>query len=97
MKQVYLVCATGIATSTMMKVKIEEFLDEHDVEVTVRQYRVAELNPSLIDADLIVATTAIPDEIGDKAPVVNGLPLVTGVGQAETLQEILAFLQSKQE
>lgn len=97
MKTVYLVCATGIATSTMMMVKIRDFLEDHGAEANIRQYRVAELNPSLIDADLIVATTSIPDDIREKAPVIDGIPLVTGVGQAETLQHILDFLQSPQE
>jgi PTS system galactitol-specific IIB component len=94
-KKIYLVCATGIATSTMLRLRVEAFLEQHQLPATVRQYRVAELNPSLIDADVIIATTAIPDDIRSKAPVVDGIPLVTGVGQAETLQKVLDILQSK--
>jgi len=94
-KKIYLVCATGIATSTMLRLRVEAFLQERGVEATVRQYRVAELNPKLIDADVIIATTSIPDDIRAKAPVVDGIPLVTGVGQAEALQRMLDILQSK--
>ena len=93
MKTVYLVCATGIATSTMLRVKIEAFLREHHTEARVHQYRVAELNAARIDADVIVATTAIPLEFHAKAPVVDGIPLITGVGEAETLQKVLEILE----
>jgi len=94
-KKIYLVCATGIATSTMLRLRVEAFLEQHHVEATVRQYRVAELSPSRVDADVIIATTSIPDDIRAKAPVVDGLPLVTGIGQAEALQKMLDILQSK--
>lgn len=96
MKTVYLVCATGIATSTMLRVKIEAFLREHNVEATVYQYRVAELNPARVDADVIVATTAMSPEFHEKAPVVDGIPLITGQGEKETLHKVLEILQSKQ-
>jgi len=92
-KTIYLVCATGIATSTMLRVKIEAFLREHDVEASIYQYRVAELSPSQVKADLIVATTSIPDEIRAIAAVIDGIPLITGQGETETLHEILAKLQ----
>lgn len=95
MKTVYLVCATGIATSTMLRVKIDDFLKEHGVEAAVQQYRVSELSAARLDADVIVATTAIPPEFHEKVPVVSGIPLITGQGQAETLQRVLSILQSK--
>jgi PTS system galactitol-specific IIB component len=95
MKKVYLVCATGIATSAILRVKIEEYLDDHNMEATVRQLRVAELNPGLIDADVIVSTTGIPPEIQEKAPVVDGIPLITGIGEQEALQKVLEILKAK--
>lgn len=95
MKRVYLVCATGIATSSMLRVKIEEFLRGHQVEASVHQFRVAELNPSLVDADVIVSTTSIPPELQEKAPVVDGIPLITGIGEAEALQQVLRILTEK--
>ena len=96
-KRVYVVCATGIATSTMLRVKIEEFLKEHGIEVQVSQYRVTELSPSRVDADAIVATTGMPDEYADVVPVINGLPILTGQGEKEALQELLEVLQANDE
>lgn len=94
MKHVYVVCATGIATSTMIRLKIENFLRENGVEVQVNQYRVTELSPSRVNADAIVATTEMPAEFAEVAPVINGVSLLTGVGEAETLQELLDVLQT---
>ncbi len=94
-KKVYIVCATGIATSTMLRVKIEEFLKDRGIDVVVNQYRVTELAPSRVDADVIVATTGMPDEFAGVVPVINGVPLITGVGEDQTLQEILETLQAE--
>ena len=93
-KKVYVVCATGIATSTMLRVKIEAFLQEKGIDVEVSQYRVTEITPSRVDADAIVATTGMPDEFSEVVPVINGLPLITGQGEDEALQELLEVLQA---
>jgi PTS system galactitol-specific IIB component len=93
-KKVYVVCATGIATSTMLRLKIEEFLTANGIEVEINQYRVTELSPSRVDADAIVATTGMPAEFTEVVPVINGLPLITGVGENEALQELLQVLQA---
>lgn len=94
MKTVYVVCATGIATSTMIRLKIEKFLKDNGVDVQIAQYRVTELTPARVQADAIVATTGMPDEFSKVVPVVNGLSLITGVGEKETLQQLLDILKS---
>lgn len=92
MKKIYLVCATGIATSTMLRVKIENFLEEKGIKATVNQYRVTELFPDRVDADVIVSTTEIPPEIEAKAPVVSGLLLITGMGEEEVLEKVVEII-----
>jgi len=94
MKKVYLVCATGIATSTMLRVKIEDYLEDHGIDADIRQFRVAELNASRLDADVIISTTSIPDEIRERATVVDGIPLITGQGAKEVLQKVVDILNS---
>ncbi|HOG45536.1 MAG TPA: PTS sugar transporter subunit IIB [Anaerolineae bacterium] len=95
MKRVYLVCGTGIATSSMLRAKIEDFLDDHGIRVTITQHRVAELNAKRIDADLIVATTIIPPDIKEVVTVLDGIPLITGIGQDKFFQELLRLLQER--
>ncbi len=92
MKKVYVVCATGIATSTMLRLKIERFLNEHGIQANILQYRVTELSPSRMDADVVVATTGMPPEYEGLVPIVNGLPLITGVGEKEALEQVLNVL-----
>ncbi|MGI6250281.1 MAG: PTS sugar transporter subunit IIB [Anaerolineaceae bacterium] len=92
MKTVYVVCASGIATSTLMRVKIERFLEERGIEVKVLQYRVTEISPERTRADAIVATTEIDKAFEEVAPVINGVSLITGIGQKATLEELARVL-----
>ncbi|MBC7232090.1 MAG: PTS sugar transporter subunit IIB [Chloroflexi bacterium] len=93
-KKVYIVCATGIATSSMLRVKIEDFLKRKGIDATISQYRVTELTPSRVNADVIVATTGMPTEFAKVVRVINGVPLITGKGEKEVLQELLDVLQA---
>ena len=95
MKTVYVVCATGIATSTMLRLKVERYLEEQGIEARVLQYRVTEISPERTKADVIVATTEIPPEFEKVAPVINGISLITGIGQSATLENIARALQEK--
>lgn len=93
MKIIYLVCATGIATSTMMRVKIENFLEEKGLEAELHQYRVAEMFPDRITADVILATTSMPPEVEEQFKVISGLPLLTGVGEEQVFEELEKILK----
>lgn len=95
MKTVYVVCATGIATSTMMRLKIERFLEERGIEARVLQYRVTEITPERTAADAIVATTEIPPEFEKVTAVINGISLITGIGQTATLEQLAQVLSEK--
>lgn len=92
-KKVWVVCATGIATSTMMRLKVENFLKEQGLEANVQQYRVTEISSDRLDADVIMATTEIPKEFHELVPVINGIALITGIGQEDALQELAKTLR----
>jgi len=93
MKTVYVICATGIATSTMLRLKVEKFLEEQGIQARVLQYRVTEISPERMEADVILATTDIPPEFEGLATVINGISLITGIGQTETLQQLAKALE----
>jgi PTS system galactitol-specific IIB component len=93
MKRVYVVCATGVATSTILRMKIDEFLRVRGIDAQVTQFRVTELSPSRLDADVIVATTSVPEELAEVVPVINGIPLITGQGEDQALQRLLHILE----
>jgi len=88
MKKIFVVCASGIATSTMIRMKITDYLEERGLDALVTNFRVAELTPDRIDADLIVATTTLPPEIEEDFNCLNGVALLTGIGEEEILEAI---------
>jgi PTS system galactitol-specific IIB component len=92
MKTVFVVCATGIATSTMLKVKIEEHLRKHGIPVTIYQYRITELTPDRLQTDVIISTTGLPPDLSKTVPVLDGLPLITGVGEEDILNKLVDLL-----
>ncbi len=92
MKTVLVICGTGVATSTMVASSIRDHCQREGIAVDVRQGKVMDLMVGSPDADLIVATTAIPDSV--TVPVVAGMPFLTGVGTESALAEITSHLQS---
>ncbi|OUM83683.1 MAG: PTS sugar transporter subunit IIB [Caldibacillus debilis] len=90
-KNVLFVCATGIATSTAVAEKVIEFCKEHGVTFHYKQINVAAVPANWEQADLIISTTNVPYQVN--TPIVNGLPLITGIGEEKVLNEILTILK----
>jgi len=88
MKKLLIMCGTGVATSTVVTGKIKDWLKNNglDKEVTLYQSKVADEMNKIDDYDAIVTTTVVPDKI--KSKVVNGVPLLTGIGADEVYDEI---------
>lgn len=84
-------CGSGIASSTICAQKVKKGLAERGLEVEVKQLAFRELQGEIGKADLIVSITpGLKSEYG--IPVVNGVPLLTGSGEKEVLDEIVAKL-----
>lgn len=94
MKKVLAICGSGVATSVMCSNKIRNYCEENGISVDVKAISFGQLNPNNIDADLIVSVN--PNlEINVNIPVVSGVSLLTGVGQANTLNQILEILKKE--
>lgn len=89
-KKVLVICGTGIATSTVVAIKIREFCATRNIPVEVSQGKVMDIVRGIEGYDLIVATTPIPSKID--IPVIQGLPFLTGVGVEATLEKIAQAL-----
>jgi galactitol PTS system EIIB component len=92
--KILLLCGTGIATSTAVKAKIEQALRAKNIPlntVDIRQGKVADVLHGNVDATLIVATAQVPGSV--KVPVINGVPLLTGIGAQAVLDQVLAAVQ----
>lgn len=92
MKKVWVVCATGVATSTMVRLRVEQYLADEGIPAVVTQYRVSELSADRVDADVIVSTTGMPDEFSRAVPVINGVPFLTGIGEDAVLEQLKTVL-----
>lgn len=89
-KRILFVCATGIATSTVVEEKVCEYLREQGIDFEADQRNVGSVPNIADDFDLIVASTQVPYEVN--TPVVNGISFLTGIGADETLQQIKDIL-----
>ncbi|MDY4040918.1 MAG: PTS sugar transporter subunit IIB [Collinsella sp.] len=90
-KKVLFVCATGIATSTVVEEKVIEYCREQGIDFDFDQRNTASIQQIGNDFDLIVATTQVPYELD--VPVINALPILTGFGDKEVLEQIAGILR----
>jgi galactitol PTS system EIIB component len=90
--QILILCGTGIATSTVVKSRLDGALSSAGLsqQVDVRQGKVSDVIGGS-DADLIVATVQVPASV--KAPVINAVPLLTGIGMQPVLDQIVAAVR----
>lgn len=92
-KRVLIICGTGIATSTVVADQVERLAEELGVNVNVIQCKATEARAYVDeDIDLVVATT--PVNVDLKAPLVNGVPFLSGVGVDQTVEKIKEILNS---
>ena len=92
-KRILVACGTAIATSTVVAKAIEEAMKERGIDVTTRQCKAAEVRSLVSDADLVVTTTPVPDNLG--VPVIQTLAFLTGMGKEDVIEQIIKALQEK--
>jgi PTS system galactitol-specific IIB component len=91
MKRVLVPCASGVATSTMAAEKLKALCRDRHLEVEVQPVSFKELERRAGSADLIV--TIAPYERTDyRVPVLNGIPLLTGMGLEALLNQVETVL-----
>ena len=79
MKTLLIFCGAGHATSTIALAKVQEWLNQNKyTDVKIYQSKLADELNKIDDYDAVISTTIVADSIKDK--VINGLPLLTGVG-----------------
>ena len=92
-QMILFVCATGIATSTAVTEKVMEYCKENGLNVNYAQTNVASLPNNTDGASLIVSTTKVPYQLD--IPLINGLPIITGVGEDKVLEKIVSIRKSQ--
>ncbi len=91
---ILVICALGYATSTMIMKNIEEFLQSQGIEGwEIEAVGVNQSSSYINDARMIVTSLEL-DESEYNVPVINGVPLISGINQEATLQQILDTIKS---
>lgn len=90
MKNILVACGNGAATSTMVAMKIREALEEKNIKANVNQCKLTEIPSKAEDYDLVVTTGKYKEKIS--TPLISGMPLLTGIGEEEKLEEIIQAL-----
>jgi len=87
--RILLLCGTGIATSTAVRLRIDEALKTQGLSTRaeLRQGKIADVLRGGVDADLIVSTAQVPRNI--TVPVINGVPLLAGPAGRPVLDQIV--------
>lgn len=88
MKNLLIMCGAGHATSTIAVSKVTKWLSDEKLtdQVKIYQSKIADELNKIDSYDVVVSTTIVPESI--KAKVINGLPLLTGVGLNEFFIEL---------
>lgn len=95
-KTILVVCALGYATSTMVKKVINDYLTEKGIDDwTVDTIGIGMADAPASKASIIVATLDLSSKHYD-APIVDGVPLISGINQDETLQKIYDLIINAQ-
>ncbi|MCO7125351.1 PTS sugar transporter subunit IIB [Sporolactobacillus shoreicorticis] len=91
MKRILVACGNGIATSTVVATKIREAASERNLPVTVNQCKLMEVESMASDYDLVVTSGQFGGTV--TVPVVTAISLLTGIGEDETIEEIMNFVK----
>lgn len=92
MKRILVACGNGIATSTMVAMKIRELVEKAGIACQVEQCKMLEIPSKAEMYDLIVTTGKFEDE-HVKIPIIGGIALLTGIGEEAVLDEIKCALE----
>lgn len=88
MKNLLIMCGSGIATSTVVTGKVKDWLKENNLEREVKTYqgKVADELNNIDNYDVVLSTTTVSDKYKDR--VINAIPLLTGIDTEKVFAEL---------
>ena len=92
MKQILLVCGSGICTSTAVNARLTKELDERGLKgkYSVTQGKASDVAEQSHNYDLIISTTTLREEC--KCPLIIGTQFLLGRGVEAVVDEIVEVL-----
>lgn len=92
MKKIVIACGAGLATSSMVKDKVEDLLKNNGISFKTIQCTLNEVENHDADVDLIITTMKVRKKY--KAPVISGSAYLTGINEDVVTTQILNILKS---
>ena len=92
MKTVIVACGAGLATSSMVKQKIQDIFKKNGISANIIQCTLNEVETYDDKADLITTTMRVRKKF--KAPVISGSAYLSGVNEEQVAQQIVDALKS---
>ena len=87
-KNILVVCALGYATSSMMEKNIKEFLDSiNKKDWKVEAVGLKSAKDYLHKTDIIITSVGLDQKDYDQ-PVINGIPLISGIRKKDALKKL---------
>ncbi|MDV2887506.1 hypothetical protein RYX45_20205 [Alkalihalophilus pseudofirmus] len=88
--KVLVLCADGVATSTIALVALREAFEDMDIPAEFHQGRVADVAHTIEHGgfDVIISTAGTELDIDADIPLFSGVPFLTGIGREQILEEI---------
>lgn len=91
--KVIVACGSGVATSQTVASKVGRLLKQRGVEADVEAVDIKSLKHYLKTADAYVSVVKTDDRFD--IPVFNGVAFLTGMGQDEELEKLIAAIKDK--
>lgn len=90
-------CGTGIATASAAAETLKSYLEPMGIKLDITKCKIQDALIMIKNGsyDLLVSTAGVPEEVN--IPHVSGVPLLTGIGTEELINQIIEILNKKVE
>lgn len=95
--KVLILCADGVATSTIALVALRDALEDAGIMADYSQGRVVDAEHTLKGGnfDIVVSTAGTDLDVETTVPIFSGVPFLTGVGKEEVIEQIREIINKK--
>lgn len=92
MKKIVIACGAGLATSSMVKDKVEGILKSHSIPFETIQCTLSEVGNYDGNVDLIITTMKVRKKY--KSPVISGSAYLSGVNDEMVTEQMINILNA---
>jgi len=92
MKNIFVACGSGVATSQTVASKIGNMCEDNNIRVNVEAVDIKSLENVIDQCDIYVSIVSSGTKDWGK-PTISGIPFLTGMGMDEEFEKLKKFLK----